>query len=349
MPAGLTDRHALPQGAATSTCMTFRNVIAVLFAGLLASCSAPQTRQLDSQSHGLESQQQLLAVPYFPQTPYQCGPAALASALNYRGVSVTPKQLIDQIFIPARQGSLPLEMTAAVRGKALLPYPVDHHIKALLEEIEAGNPMLVMQNLGFDWWPQWHYAIVIGFDLVEQDFILHSGTQKNYRIAFSTFERTWSRADYWGLVIVKPGQIPASATELIYLRTVHDMELVSPELDPTPMYLAAHHRWPSSPLPLLSYANSDYRRGNIDRAMKSLQQLLRDHPTNSQAWNNLAYVARDRQCYQLAVNAAQTAFKLAPQNGTIAATLDEMTKLPSTADFEQCGTLYPLDPPGTDK
>ena len=329
--------------------MVFRNVIVVLLAGLLASCSAPQTRQLDSQSHGLESQQQLLAVPYFPQTPYQCGPAALASALNYRGVPVAPVQLIDQVFIPARNGSLPLEMTAAVRSEALLPYPIDHHIKALLEEIDAGNPVLILQNLGFHWWPQWHYAIVIGFDLVEQDFILHSGTQKNYRIPFSTFERTWSRADYWGLVVLQPGQIPASATELIYLRTVHDMELVNPELDPTPMYRAAHHRWPSSTLPLLSYANSDYRRGNIDRAMKSLQQLLRDHPTNSQAWNNLAYVARDKQCYQLAFKAARTASKLAPQNSAITATLDEMTKLPSTLDSEHCSKLYPLDDPDADK
>jgi hypothetical protein len=334
--------------------MTFRNVIALLFAGLLASCSAPQTRQLDSQSHGLESQQQLLAVPYFPQTPYQCGPAALASALNYRGVPVTPEQLIDQVFIPARQGSLPLEMTAAarqgslplemtavVRSEALLPYPVDHYIRVLLEEIEAGNPILVMQNLGFDWWPQWHYAIVIGFDLVEQDFILHSGTQKNYRIPFSTFERTWSRADYWGLVIVKPGQIPASARELTYLRTVHDMGLLNPDLDPTPMYQAAHQRWPSSPLPLLSSANSDYRRGNIDRAMNFLQQLLRDHPTNSQAWNNLAYVARDKQCYQLAFKAARTASKLAPQNSAIAATLDEMADLPSIVDSKHCVTVSP--------
>lgn len=328
--------------------MTFRNVITVLLAGLLVSCSAPQTRQLHSQSHDLKSQQKyLLAVPYFPQTPYQCGPAALASALNYRGVSVATQQLIDQVFIPDRKGSLPLEMTAAVRSEALLPYPVDRHITALLEEIEESNPILVLQNLGFNWWPQWHYAIVVGFDLVEQNFILHSGTQKNYRVPFSTFERTWSRADYWGLVIVKPGQIPASASELIYLRTVHELELANPEPDPTPMYRAAHHRWPSSPLPLLSYANSDYRRGNIDRAMNSLQQLLLHHPTNSQAWNNLAYVARDRQCYQLALRAARTAVKLAPLNSSIAATLDEMTNLPSTHDSAYCSNLRPLDAPGT--
>jgi cytochrome c-type biogenesis protein CcmH/NrfG len=82
--------------------------------------------------------------------------------------------------------------------------------------------------------------------------------------------------------------------------------------------------------------------------MNSLQQLLRDHPTNSQAWNNLAYVARDKQCYQLAIKAARTAFRLAPQNSAIAATLDEMTTLPSTPDSEQCSKLCPLDPPGTD-
>ncbi len=323
--------------------MTFRKVLAVLLAGLLTACSAPQTRQLDSQAQQAQApQKHLLAVPYFPQSPYQCGPAALASALNYRGVAVSPQQLIDQVFIPGRNGSLPLEMTAAVRGAALLPYPVEHHIVALLAEIEDGNPVLVQQNLGFDWWPQWHYAIVVGFDLGTRDFILHSGTHKNYRLTFSTFERTWSRADYWGLVIVKPGQIPAAASELIYLRTVHDMELANTGVDPTPMYQAAHQRWPSSPLPLLSYANSDYRRGNIERAMESLRQLLHDHPKNSQAWNNLSYVARDSQCYQLAVESARTALALAPQNSTISATLDEMENLPSAIDSVHCSQFYSL-------
>ena len=330
--------------------MTFRKVLAVLLAGLLTACSAPQTRQLDSQAQQAQvPQKHLLAVPYFPQSPYQCGPAALASALNYRGVAVSPQQLIDRVFIPGRNGSLPLEMTAAVRGAALLPYPVAHHIVALLAEIEDGNPILVQQNLGFDWWPQWHYAIVVGFDLDTRDFILHSGTHKNYRLTFSTFERTWSRADYWGLVILKPGQVPAGASELIYLRAVHDMELANTGVDPAPMYQAAHQRWPSSPLPLLSYANSDYRRGNTDRAMKSLRQLLRDHPTNSQAWNNLAYVARDSQCYQLAVVAARTAYKLAPQSSAISATMNEMKNLSFTTDSKQCSKLYPLDIPGTGK
>ncbi|WVM93376.1 hypothetical protein ULG90_05290 [Halopseudomonas pachastrellae] len=47
-------------------------------------------------------------------------------------------------------------------------------LDAILRELDDGNAVLVMQNLAFDWYPQWHYAAV-GYDLNTRELILHSG------------------------------------------------------------------------------------------------------------------------------------------------------------------------------
>jgi hypothetical protein len=75
------------------------NLIARRVAGfflllLLASCAAPQTRQMQNQTPaGLPQKFELAQVPFFPQDAYQCGPAALATVLNVAGFPVQPDAL----------------------------------------------------------------------------------------------------------------------------------------------------------------------------------------------------------------------------------------------------------------
>src|SRR5215212_8494513 len=84
----------------------------------LAGCAplVPQTMGLRTEwPAGVAQRVELTAVPFFPQEDYQCGPAALATVLKHSGVDVTPDPLVSQVFLPARQGSLQLEMLAAAR------------------------------------------------------------------------------------------------------------------------------------------------------------------------------------------------------------------------------------------
>ncbi|HCD05301.1 MAG TPA: bacteriocin/lantibiotic ABC transporter, partial [Methylophaga sp.] len=94
-------------------------------------------------------------VPFFPQTQYQCGPAALATVMQYRGIDILPDTLTEQVYIPEKQGSLQIEMIAATRKQGLMPYPLAPDMEDLLTEVAAGNPVLVMQNLGYNWKPFW--------------------------------------------------------------------------------------------------------------------------------------------------------------------------------------------------
>ena len=97
-------------------------------------------------------------MPFFPQEDLYCGPAALATALNWAGDKVTQEQLAPEVFTAAREGTLRPDMLAAARRHGKFAVAFDD-LKSLLTEIEAGHPVIVFQNLALSWYPQWHYAV----------------------------------------------------------------------------------------------------------------------------------------------------------------------------------------------
>ena len=172
----------------------------------LHACGGVQTRALvDKWPEHLPAYGEITGVPFFPQTQHQCGPAALATVLVYQGENTSPEQLASQVYLPEREGSLQIEMAAAARAHGMLVYPLKPLLRDLLAEVSAGNPVLVLQNNGFDWLPQWHYAVVTGYDLSGNKIILRSGETRRYIISFNTFETTWQRSGHWALVILPVG------------------------------------------------------------------------------------------------------------------------------------------------
>ena len=155
----------------------------------------------------------LLGVPFHPQTEYQCGPAALATVLGASGVPITPEALVPQVYLPGRQGSLQPELVAATRRAGRIPYLVDQDPSALLEELHAGRPVLVLQNLLVRSVPRWHYAVVVGYDAPRQKLLLRSGQNRLRRESVEMFESTWRHGEFWMLSVHRPGEIPPIASE----------------------------------------------------------------------------------------------------------------------------------------
>ena len=104
---------------------------------------------------------ELAGVAFFPQDTHQCGPAALATVLVTTGVDTTPEQLVPEVYIPARRGSLQLEMLAAARRHGRIPWLLPPEFTALQAELAAGNPVLVLQDLGALGSRGWQYAVGI--------------------------------------------------------------------------------------------------------------------------------------------------------------------------------------------
>lgn len=256
----------------------------------LASCMAtPQTTSLLESATDGASRVELESVAFFPQRRYQCGPAALATVLRHGGVaSVTADSLVSRVYIPARQGSLQVEMLAAARHEGRIPVRIPEQLDAILREVRDGRPVLVFQNLGLDHLPRWHYAVVIGFDLAAETLILRSGTDRRRVTPLRVFERTWARADHWAAVLVEPGVVPASARPLDYVQAVQDFSAVH-EAGIAAAWQAGAGRWPEEPLVQLAHANQLHAAGHFARAAGVLRDLLDFHPEHADTHNNLAH------------------------------------------------------------
>ena len=280
--------------------------------------SAPQSRHVLAEiPEDLPPVIELSKTPFYPQADYQCGPAALATVLQVHHVDVTPDTLSSQLYIPERKGSLQIEMAVTARRYGMLPYPLSPALSDLLTEVAAGNPVLVLQNLGFDWWPQWHYAVVIGYDIANYELILRSGTTKHWQTTFEAFENTWNRADNWALVIVPTGEIPATADIDTYLTSVYSFEQTGLALQALNAYRAATKAWPTDYLTWLAFGNMTYKARNYDEAVVALLEASSLNPDTVTVWNNLAYALHMNGCTEQALMSLQCAYQLSPDDKNI--------------------------------
>jgi len=227
-------------------------------------------------------------VPFHPQEQYQCGPASLAMMLNAQDVEATPDELVDRVYLPQRKGALQVEMVAAARQYGMLVYPLEPELDHVLKEIRAGHPVLVLQNLRFGWWPQWHFAVVVGYDSAKEALILHSGTEKNERQPASVFMATWNRSERWARVILSPDQMPATAEPLTFLMAAHDLETTQQKAAAKSAYKTASEAWPDQPAALLGLGNIAYQQGQWSEAEKYYRAMTKRFPDINAGWNNLA-------------------------------------------------------------
>ncbi|MGD2112493.1 MAG: PA2778 family cysteine peptidase [Gammaproteobacteria bacterium] len=305
---------------------------------MLAGCaSTPQSTALHgAPPPGLPAGIELAQTPFFPQTRYQCGPAALATVLATHGIDVRPEALSTRLYVPALRGSLRQEITATARRYGMLAYPLQASLEDLLGEIAHGNPVLVFQNLGLRWLPRWHYAVAVGYSLPDDEIILRSGTTRRWRSRLSTFERTWARGDHWAQVIVPAGQIPATAQPVPYLRAAHDLETGTQERAARAALEAATRHWPDVALAWMAYGNNRYAAADHAVAAQAFRRATRLAPEASEGWNNLAYALLRTGCPQQARRAARCAVSLSPGATAYQATLKEIHAAANAADGEHC-------------
>jgi tetratricopeptide (TPR) repeat protein len=264
---------------------------------IAALCGCASNRQHSTLlAASLPSQAELTQVPFFAQDRYQCGPAALATVLQSTGLTVTPQELTPEVYLPGRKGALQVELVAAARARDRLAYPVAGDLTALLEQVAAGRPVLVLQNLGVNIAPMWHFAVVVGYDLEARTLILRSGTTERLVTGTDRFMRTWDRGERWALVVLESGQLPASPDLDRYVKAAASLEAVG-RLDAAERaYSRAREQWPRSVWPPLGIANISYKRGDLPAAESGYAAALELDPNNVVAHNNLAEILATRGC-----------------------------------------------------
>ena len=263
---------------------------------LVPGCTTliPQTVDLRTQWPAEVARKvELPQVPFYPQEDYQCGPAALAMAMNTSGARVTPESLVPEVWLPARKGSLQLEMLATPRRHGLVSYRLAPRYADLLREVAAGHPVLVLQDVGM-LRTQWHYAVVNGFDYEKGSLFLRSGLQPREEMPFSFFERTWRPGGQWAMVVTQPDRIPVTATEERWLEALLGLARGGHADATVRGYRAALQRWPDSMPAAVGLANHLHARGSLADAEGVLRTALQQHPQSVIVMNNLAQTLSDR-------------------------------------------------------
>jgi len=288
-----------------------RQATGIFFLVMLAACATPQTMaSRNAFPTGVPVRAELDQVVFYPQEAHQCGPASLAMSLQHAGQNIEPDQLKLHLYLPEKNGSLQAEMLATARRHGALAYVLKPELQSVLAEVAAGNPVLVLQNLGLSWYPVWHYAVVIGYDVRREEIILRSGTERRQLIPFFTFENTWARGAHWAMVVLAPGQIPKTARAEGYIQSVIALEHSSPTSDVWPAYSAAMLRWPESLVTKMAAGNFAYKRGLLNQAETIFLQAAKEHPDSVAAFNNLAQTLSDLGKHEAALLAARHAVVL---------------------------------------
>jgi tetratricopeptide (TPR) repeat protein len=158
-----------------------------------------------------------------------------------------------------------------------------------LDEVASGAPVLVLQNLSLPVAPQWHYAVVIGYDRAAQTVTLHSGTTPRLSMPLSTFELTWARSARWAVRVTAPDRLPAGADPDRWASAVASLERTDPAAAEV-AWRTALTRWPNHRIALLGLGNAAYAQGRRAAAATAYRSAVRAHPDFADAWNNLAQV-----------------------------------------------------------
>jgi tetratricopeptide (TPR) repeat protein len=275
----------------------------LLCAFLLGGCAGlfPQTAAMrDAPPAGLPERAELKQVPFFPQVEYQCGPAALATALVASGVKVTPEALVPQVYLPERKGSLQVEMLAAARRHGRISYLLAPRFEDLLRELAAGNPVIVL-------WDQapvgsWHYAVAVGYDFDAGKLVLRSGETEREVVSFPVHEFMWMRSGYWAMVAMPPDRIPATAEEGRWLSSIAATERAAGGAEAArTAYTQFLQRWPRNASAAIGLANAHYALKELPAAERALRDAVEWDPQSVIALNNLAHTLSEQGKYDEAL------------------------------------------------
>jgi tetratricopeptide (TPR) repeat protein len=288
----------------TRTCYLLAFLVLIFGTG----CAGKNDVVLVEPDQGIE----LTDTPFFAQEKYQCGPAALAMLLKASGVAVHPDDLAPTVYLPGRQGSLQMELAAACRQWGRIAYPIPSDLTGLTAEIQSGRPVLVLQNLGFERWPIYHYAVVIGV-LPPDRLVLRSGTRERVEMPAADFNRTWQRAGSWGMIALSPGDLPQTADPVTYMTAVAAFESAGNAVSAAAAYQAGLAAWPDNSTGLFALANNHLEQNRPARAEVVYRILLAADPDHVAAANNLAEALARQGDLAQALTVIQTAVKTAEQ------------------------------------
>jgi tetratricopeptide (TPR) repeat protein len=230
--------------------------------------------------------------------------------MNASGVTISPEALANEVYIPAKKGSLQIEMLSATRKHDFIAYELNPSLSDLIEEIAAGHPVLVLENYGFEASPIWHFSVIIGYDLNKNQIIKRSGLNRREVQSLSAFEYLWKGSRYWAMLALRPDQIPATASEINFAEAILNLERIGRIKNARIAYETLLSQWPKNLVAQMGVGNTAYQLHDLEGAKQAFIKASLDHPKSAEAFNNLANVLLELGDINEAIQAAENAVSI---------------------------------------
>lgn len=121
--------------------------------------------------------------------------------LNYRGIKVNPDDVATEIFSETARGTLNIDMLLFAQRKGLTAIQYRGNLDDLKNNIDSGNPVIVLVDYGFSLYKKNHFMVIVGYN--EHGIIANSGRNKEKFISEEDFLKSWEKTNYWTLLIKK--------------------------------------------------------------------------------------------------------------------------------------------------
>jgi ABC-type bacteriocin/lantibiotic exporter with double-glycine peptidase domain len=145
----------------------------------------------------------IAGVPFLPQEEDTCGPSSLAMVLGFLGQKVDTAEIVRETRTEGLKGTLITDLTRAARRRGFAAEVVDLDLPRLRERIVAGDPVILLVDLGIWTWSRPHYLVAYGW--TPEGVVAHSGHEQGKVIPSSTLDAQWAKMGRLAIVVQRHG------------------------------------------------------------------------------------------------------------------------------------------------
>jgi ABC-type bacteriocin/lantibiotic exporter with double-glycine peptidase domain len=145
----------------------------------------------------------IAGVPFLPQEEDTCGPSSLAMVLGFLGRNVDTAEIVRETRTEGLKGALITDLAAAARRRGFAAEVVDLDLPRLRERIVAGEPVILLVDLGIWSWSRPHYLVAYGW--TPEGVVAHSGRERGIVIPFQTLDAQWAKMGRLAILVHRQG------------------------------------------------------------------------------------------------------------------------------------------------
>ena len=142
-------------------------------------------------------------VPFVKQEDKFCGPAAMASVMNFYGQNISQDQIANDVYSPELKGALISDMENFATKMGYNASTINGDQNTLISLVDEGIPSIILVDLGIWVVSVPHYYVVYGYNKGKETFLINTGFTSNKEINFKDLDKEWEKMNRLMLIVRK--------------------------------------------------------------------------------------------------------------------------------------------------